>query len=129
MSRTPATRFLVVLLWMLIAPFGAATQKSIPLDQTEKEAFWAFILQTIRENPDVLVETLLDYQEEAQAVAQEQQVAAKKRVSDALTSDTNAGVLGNPDGKIFLIEDNPDLRIVTREWPNLGLETNRTTST
>lgn len=141
MPRTPDARFLVVLLWVLIAPLGVAAQQSTPLDQTEKEAIRALILQTIRENPDVLVETLLKYQEEAQAAAQEQQVAAIERVSDVLEADTNAGVIGNPDGEIVLIEffdyncpycrraapilfelieDNPDLRIVMREWPILG---------
>lgn len=141
MSRTSAARFLMVLLWVLIAPLSVAAQQSTPLDQTDEEAIRDLVLQTIRENPEVLVETLLNYQEEAQAAAQEQQVAAIERVSDALKSDTNAGVIGNPDGEIVLIEffdyncpycrraapilfelieDNPDLRIVMREWPILG---------
>ena len=104
MSRTPAARSLVVLLWVLIAPLGAAAQQSTPLDQTEQEAIRALILQTIRENPEVLVETLLNFQEEAQAEAEAEQRANIARVSDLLLSDPNAGVLGNPDGKIVLIE-------------------------
>ena len=141
MSRTPAARILVVLHWMLIAPLSAAAQQSTPLDQTEQEAIRALILQTIRENPEVLVETLLYFQEEAQAEAEAEQRANIARVSDLLLSDPNAGVLGNPDGKIVLIEffdyncpycrraapilfelieENPELRIVMREGPILG---------
>ena len=78
MSRTPAARILVVLHWMLIAPLSAAAQQSTPLDQTEQEAIRALILQTIRENPEVLVETLLYFQEEAQAEAE-----AERRKAEA----------------------------------------------
>ena len=141
MSRTPAARILVVLHWMLIAPLSAAAQQSTPLDQTEQEAIRALILQTIRENPEVLVETLLYFQEEAQAEAEAEQRANIARVSDLLLSDPNAGVLGNPDGKIVLIEffdyncpycrrvkpemeallaADPNVRVVYREWPILG---------
>ncbi len=142
MTFRPAARLIVVLFWALIsAPAIAAAQQSTPINQTEEEAIRALILQTIRENPDVLMETLLAFQEEAQAEAQAEQIAAIERVSDLLQSDTNAGVMGNPDGELVLIEffdyncpycraaapilfelikDNPELRIIMREWPILG---------
>ena len=142
MILKPAARFLSILAWALIyVPAIAAAQQSTPLNQTEEEAIRALILQTIRENPEVLVETLLAFQEEAQAEAQAEQIAAIERVSGDLQSDANTGVMGNPNGEIVLIEffdyncpycraaapilfelieDNPELRIIMREWPILG---------
>ncbi|MEQ9037173.1 MAG: DsbA family protein [Silicimonas sp.] len=135
-------RILAILLWALISvPTITTAQQSTPLDRAEEEAIKALILQTIRENPEVLVETLRAFQEEAQADAQAEHRATIDRVVTLLQSDRNAGVLGNPDGNIVLveffdyncpycrraapvlfelIEDNPDLRIVMREWPILG---------
>ena len=142
MSPKSAVRLLVISVWAVMSvPFIAAAQQSTPLNQTEEEAIRTLILQTIRENPGVLMETLLAFQEEAQAEAQAEQIAAIERVSDLLQSDTNAGVMGNPDGELVLIEffdyncpycraaapilfelikDNPELRIIMREWPILG---------
>ncbi len=126
---------------MISMPMIAAAQQSTPLDQAEQKAIKALILQTIRDNPEVLVETLLACQEEAQAQAQAEQRTAFDRVSELLKSDTNTGVMGNTDGDIVLveffdyncpycrraapvlfelIEENPDLRIIMRERPILG---------
>lgn len=142
MIARPAFRIVAIFLWALIsAPTIAAAQQSTPLDQAEQEAIKALILQTIRDNPEVLVETLLAYQAEAQAEAQAEQRAVIERAGEFLQSDTNTGVMGNPDGQIVLveffdyncpycrraapvlfelIEENPDLRIIMREWPILG---------
>lgn len=142
MTPKSAVRLIVILVWALsVAPTVAAAQQSTPLDQTDEEAIRALILQTIRENPEVLMETLLAFQEEAQAAAQTERIATIERVSSDLQSDANAGVMGNPDGEIILIEffdyncpycraaapilfelikDNPELRIIMREWPILG---------
>ncbi|MDF3419557.1 thioredoxin domain-containing protein [Sulfitobacter sp. KE29] len=137
-----ALRVFAVFLWALIStPTISLAQQSTPLDQVEQEAIKALILQTIRENPEVLVDTLLAFQEEAQAQAQAEQRAAIQRVGELLLADANTGVMGNPEGDIVvveffdyncpycrraapvlfeLIEENPDLRIIVREWPILG---------
>ena len=137
-----ALRVFAVFLWALIsAPATSLAQQSTPLEQVEQEAIKALILQTIRENPEVLMDTLLTFQEEAQAQAQAEQRAAIQRVGDLLLADANTGVMGNPEGDIVLveffdyncpycrraapvlfelIEENPDLRIIMREWPILG---------
>lgn len=142
MTFKTTLHMLAVLLWALIsAPATSLAQQSTPLEQVEQEAIKALILQTIRENPKVLVDTLLAFQEEAEAAAQAQQRAAIQRVGELLRTDANTGVMGNPDGDIVLveffdyncpycrraapvlfelIEENPDLRIIMREWPILG---------
>jgi protein-disulfide isomerase len=137
-----ALRVFAVFLWALISTSTISlAQQSTPLDQVEQEAIKALILQTIRENPEVLMDTLLTFQEEAQAQAQAEQRAALQRVGELLLADANTGAMGNPDGDIVLveffdyncpycrraapvlfelIEENPALRIIMREWPILG---------
>ena len=137
-----ALRVFAVFLWALIStPTISLAQQSTPLDQVEQEAIKALILQTIRENPEVLMDTLLTFQEEAQAQAQAEQRAALQRVGDLLRADPNTGVMGNPEGDIVLVEffdyncpycrrvkpemeallaADPNVRVVYREWPILG---------
>ena len=137
-----ALRVFAVFLWALIStPTISLAQQSTPLDQVEQEAIKALILQTIRENPDVLVDTLLAFQEEAEAAAQAQQRAAIQRVGELLRTDANTGVMGNPEGDIVLVEffdyncpycrqvasvmaeaeaGDPELRVVYKEFPILG---------
>jgi len=142
MTFKTAIHMLAVLFWTL-SSFPAATtaQQSTPLDLTEENAIRALILQTIRENPEVLVETLMLFQQEVQTEADAKKRAAIKQVRALLELDTNSGVLGNPYGDVVLVEffdyncaycrraapvvlelvdENPDLRVIMREWPILG---------
>lgn len=99
------------------------------------------VLETIRENPEIVMEAvaiLESRQAEAQAASQAE-VLARER--DALERDPNAPVLGNPDGDVTvveffdyncpycrrakpeiegLLEADPNVRLVYREWPILG---------
>ena len=99
-----ALRVFAVFLWALISTSTISlAQQSTPLDQVEQEAIKALILQTIRENPEVLMDTLLTFQEESQAQAQAEQRAALQRVGELLLADANTGAMGNPDGDIVLV--------------------------
>lgn len=133
---------LTVLFWTLTSfPAVATAQQSTPLDLTKETAIRALVLQTIRDNPQVLVETLMLFQQEAQTEADAQKREAIKNVRAFLESDTNSGVLGNPYGDVVLVEffdyncaycrraapvvlelisENPNLRVIMREWPILG---------
>lgn len=133
---------LVLFAWSAVAlPVAAVAQQSVPPDQAEKDALRALILQTIRENPQILVETIQSYAAQQQADAE---AATKEKVARAikfLRSDENAGFMGNADGDVLIVEffdyncpycrratpilsdlidENPGLRIVLREWPILG---------
>lgn len=142
MTIRPTIWFLAVILWALVAaPTIATAQQSRPFGQAKEEAISSLILQNTRENPVVLMETLLAFHEQAQADAEAEQHAAIQRVGELLRSDMNAGVLGNSDGDVVLVEffdyncpycrraasillelaeENPNLRIVMRELPILG---------
>lgn len=101
----------------------------------------ALVLETIRENPEIVMEAVAilqerDAQTQAAAVAE---VLSSKR--DRLENDPNAPVLGNPDGDVTVVEffdyncpycrqadpeirallkADPNIRLVLREWPILG---------
>ncbi|MEM6407754.1 MAG: DsbA family protein [Pseudomonadota bacterium] len=127
--------FAAVSLLMLSVPAFA--------QQMDEESLRALILQTIRDNPEVIMEALETLQEreaEAQAAAA---AAALTAQMGALQNDPNAPVLGNPDGDITVVEffdyncgycrrvfpnvkalmdEDTNIRVVMREWPILGEE-------
>ena len=98
-------------------------------------------LEAILENPEIVmeaVEILRAREAEAQAAAAEEALAERR---DALESGENAPVLGNPEGDVTLVEffdyncpycrraaeglealiaEDPELRVVLREFPILG---------
>lgn len=71
-------------------------QQSTPLSDAEAAAIRALILETIRDNPEVVIDAIRAYQTQAAA-------------------DEEAG-------RRAAIADDPDLRVVMREWPILGPE-------
>lgn len=99
------------------------------------------VLETIRENPEILLEamSILEAQEqEAQAAAVTAALEAEREV---LERDPNAPVLGNPEGDVTvveffdyncpycrrsmpeltgLLESDENVRLVLREWPILS---------
>lgn len=99
------------------------------------------VLETIRDNPEIVMEaiTILQSREaEAQAASQAEVLAGEREV---LERDPNAPVLGNPEGDVTvveffdyncpycrrvkpeieaLLEADPNVRLVYREWPILG---------
>lgn len=99
------------------------------------------VLETIRDNPGIVMEaiTILQSREaEAQAASQAEVLAGEREV---LERDPNAPVLGNPEGDVTvveffdyncpycrrvkpeieaLLEADPNVRLVYREWPILG---------
>lgn len=116
-------------------------QQSTPLSEAQEAAVRALILETIRDNPQVIVDTLLAYQTQMAADEEAGRRAAIAALRDDLQSDPNAGSLGNPEGDTVIVEffdyncpyckraapevaaliaDDPDLRVVMREWPILG---------
>ena len=118
---------------------------NVPLDLLppgEEEAqLQALVLRTIRENPEIVmeaVEILRQREADQQALAS---AAAMETVGPELLAGSDAGVLGNPDGGVTvveffdyncgycrrvtesvaqLVEGDDDVRLVLREFPILG---------
>jgi protein-disulfide isomerase len=99
------------------------------------------VLEAIRENPQIVLEAVeILRQQDAEAQAQAQvNILTDQR--DLIENDPNAPVLGNPDGDVTvveffdyncpycrrampvvqeLLELDPNVRLVYREWPILG---------
>lgn len=120
---------------LCLAPLTAAAQ------EMSEDQIKSLVLETIRENPDIVMEALQileRQQQEAQAAAAQDFLAEQR---DLLQNDPNAPVLGNPDGDVTivaffdyncpychrakveldaLLAADPEVRLVMREWPVLG---------
>lgn len=128
-------RFAALVFASLLAAPTAFAQDMTP-DEVKRLA-----LEAILENPEIVMEAveLLREQEEI-AKAEAAQVAIVE-MQDALYEDDNVPVLGNPDGDVTvieffdyncpyckqahaevqkLLEADPNVRLVYREWPILG---------
>lgn len=131
------TRFLTIILAALstLLPLHAGAQALS--EQRVRE----LVLETIRENPEIVMEAVSILETRQNAAQAESQADVLKRERNLLERDPNAPVLGNPDGDVTVIEffdyncpycrrvkpvveallkADPNVRLVYREWPILG---------
>lgn len=116
-------------------------QAQTALSPEAQEEVRALVHDYIMNNPEVLVEALQAMEERERAEAEARQLAALDDLKQALTANPASPVSGNPDGDITiveffdyqcgyckrimpdlvaLLEDDPGVRIVWKEWPILG---------
>ena len=117
------------------------TPSAIQADALSEDRVKELVYEAIRENPGIVleaVEILRARDAQAQAQAQSDVLSSQR---DILENDPNAPVLGNPDGDVTvveffdyncpycrrakpalleLLEFDPNVRLVYREWPILG---------
>ena len=111
-------------------------------DGMDEDRIKELVLEAIRENPGIVFEAAQLFEQQQQAL----QAQAAAQVFDTekatLENDPNAPVLGNPDGDVTVVEffdyncpycrrvkpemeallaADPNVRVVYREWPILGL--------
>ena len=119
----------------------AATSASA--EDLSREQMQELVIQTIRENPEVIMEALQTLQARKEQVDADQAQAVLTTNRAALERDPNAPVLGNPDGDVTVVEffdyncgycrqvfddvhalikSDSNIRVVMREWPILGEE-------
>jgi protein-disulfide isomerase len=140
--HTAATLTLVA--GLAAAPRMVAAQDARPaFDATQTEALEALVKQYILDHPEVVVEALHNYDQQQQAAESERQQAALASLAGQLTADPLDPVLGNPAGDVTLveffdyrcpyckrmtdtlaqlIEEDPQLRVVMKEFPILSRE-------
>lgn len=129
------TRFtaLVTSAVLLAAPVAA---QEFTQDQIK-----ALAIQAILENPQVVMEAVAILQEQEDAAKAEQSASLLSSRRDVLERDPNAPVLGNIEGDVTIVEffdyncpyckrvkpeiqallaNDPNVRLVYREWPILG---------
>jgi protein-disulfide isomerase len=126
---------MVVAIGLAIAPFASIAQ-----DLTD-ERIKELALQAIRENPQIIMEAVQILEAEQAAAQSQAQAEVLNNERQLLERDSNAPVLGNPDGDVTVVEffdyncpyckramaevqgllDGDDnVRLVYREWPILG---------
>lgn len=109
--------------------------------QMTQDQIKALVLETIRENPAIVVEALQAYEVQQQQAQVNAAAANLAALRDILENDPGAPVIGNPDGDITIVEffdyncpycrsakaeldaviaADPNVRVVLREWPILG---------
>ena len=131
----------LVILLLAAQPGLAQTAPGPVLTPEQQAAVRALVLQTIRDNPAVIGEVLQTLQAQAQDAADAKARDALNAQQSNLFADPNAPVIGNPDGDVTvveffdyncpyckkvtpevqaLIDKDPKVRVVLREWPILG---------
>ncbi|TDT72710.1 protein-disulfide isomerase [Litoreibacter halocynthiae] len=128
-------RILFASIALLLLPFSAFA------DGLDEGRIKELVLEAIRENPEIVLEAvgIIEARESAAQAAASMQVLSSQRA--ALEQDTNAPVLGNPEGDVTVVEffdyncpycrqvkphmeallaADENVRVVYREWPILG---------
>ncbi|MEP3347691.1 MAG: DsbA family protein [Litoreibacter sp.] len=116
---------------------------AVTAQELSKAQMQELVLQTIRDNPEIVMEAIqvLQSREEQAQADQAQAMLTANRA--ALDNDPNAPVLGNPDGDVVVVEffdyncgycrrsfddvhalvaSDSNVKVVMREWPILGEE-------
>lgn len=128
----------------IAAPRAGVAQEAPPvLNAEQSEAIEALVRQYLLDHPEVIVEALQAYERRQQAAEAERQREALTAEAETLLNDPAAPVLGNPEGDVTLveffdyrcpyckrmtsilaklIEDDPELRVVMKEFPILSQE-------
>ena len=123
---------------------GLATAQSFDnMSEAETEAFGAAVRAYLLENPEVIMEAVAVLEKRQQQEASLNDTDLVAQYAEQLFNDSFSHVSGNPDGTINivefsdykcgyckraypeilqLIEDNPDIRLVLKEYPILGAE-------
>jgi protein-disulfide isomerase len=129
----------------LLLPLGAAAQSTDGMEMSaeERAAFRAEVRAYLLDNPEVIMEAIQILEERRNAAARQDDAAVVAEHAEALFDDGFSYVGGNPDGEITLVEFSdyrcgyckrahpivtellerePDLRFVLKEFPILGPE-------
>lgn len=125
--------------------FTLATAMALPLaawaDGLDEDRIKELVLETIRENPGIVMEAVAILEQRQADAAEVARADVLSNQRALLEQDTNAPVLGNPDGDVTVVEFfdyncpycrrakpaiqellafDPNVRLVYREWPILG---------
>jgi protein-disulfide isomerase len=127
--------------WKLVAVTAVIVPLAAQAESLSEDRIKELVLQTIRENPEIVLEAvqLIEQREQQRQATAVATVLSDNR--DLLENDRNAPVLGNPEGDVTVVEffdyncpycrrvkphieallqEDPNVRLVYREWPILG---------
>jgi protein-disulfide isomerase len=84
-----------------LAPVAAGADDAKPMSQAEVEAI---VKKVIKENPDLIFQTLLDYQQKTAAERMSKATQNLVALQEKISHDTHSPSIGNPNGDVTLIE-------------------------
>ena len=135
---------LTLVVGLAAAPQAVLGQDANPaFDAKQNEAIEALVRQYLLDHPEVVVEALQLYEQRQQAAQAERQTAAITELADELNNEAQDPVIGNPAGDVTLVEffdyrcpyckqmtdtleqlidEDPNLRVVMKEFPILSKE-------
>lgn len=123
------------------AAVAAPANAAAPAPALDKAAIGEIVREYLLANPEVLQEAYMALEAKQQAEQASMQASAIADKRDLIYNSTRQVVLGNPEGKVTMVEffdyncgyckralgdtlklmkENPDLRIVLKEFPVLG---------
>jgi protein-disulfide isomerase len=130
--------FLTLFAGFALAVRAAAAAEFSPAQKTEIESILkSYLLQ----NPEILREAIAELEKRDKAAESEARSKVLSDTSGPLFTSSHQAIIGNPDGKVTLIEffdyncgyckraladlahllkDNPDLRVILRDFPILS---------
>ncbi len=130
-------------LFLVLTTSFASAQNFADMSDAETEAFGAAVRAYLLDNPEVIMEAVAVLEQRQQQEAAISNTELVAQYYDQIFNDGYSAVSGNPEGTIMiaefsdykcgyckraypellqLIEDNPDIRFVLKEYPILGQE-------
>jgi len=136
-----AQKAMLIVVTLAIASTARAQTASTSFSATQRHDIELIVRDYLIENPEVLREASIELERRTQEAQRNSQTQAIAKYHDQLVSSRGSIVLGNPNGTVnmvaffdyncpfcrasvddiqTLIEANPDLRVVLKEFPILG---------
>lgn len=127
----------------LAVGFATMTLPAPAAEPLDKKAVEAIIREYLINNPEVLIEAMQAYKKRQQDESEQETLASIKRYRNDLFDDPNSFVVGNPNGKLTMVEffdyrcgyckqarpsvadllkRDDNVRLVLKEFPILGPE-------
>jgi protein-disulfide isomerase len=124
-----------------------AQELRVPLSPEQRQAIGEVVKEYLLQNPEVLRDASLELERRSEQQQKEEQAKALSQYRSQLLSPRGATIIGNPNGRVSLVaffdyncpycrasvgdiqklvDANPELRVVLREFPILGPDSTAT---
>ena len=126
---------------LIAAPVFTGTASAEPFDAAKRGEIEAIVKNYLLSNPEIVRDAFMELDRRQKATENQARVAVIEKNNDLLLNSTRQAVLGNPNGDVTMVEffdfncpyckramadmdrlikDDPNLRVVLKEWPVLG---------
>ncbi|MCK1492138.1 DsbA family protein [Bradyrhizobium sp. 180] len=131
----------------LLSASAHSEQLTLPLSPEQRQAVGEVVKEYLLQNPEVLRDASLELERRSEQLQKADQARVLAKYREQLLSSRGSTIIGNPNGKVSLVaffdyncpfcrnsvgdiqrlvDTNPDLRVVLREFPILGKDSTDT---